>query len=152
MTDTVTPSALTPANLAGNLRNRLYQQIAPCLPGRVYAYAPASPFAAPPALWIAGHSAPSARPLFVVTFTVIGVGDGAAHSAQAMIDELCSAMVGACATGPFTLDGWSTSTMDVDIDVSIPSVLFDVSATLSAFSFCPPIPYEAAVPPEVITP
>jgi hypothetical protein len=155
MTDVaVQVEAMAPGNTYGNLRARLYQTLAPCLPGRVYAYAPAQVAASvAPALWIAGFDFGEARPLHIVTFHVVGVADGATHAAQAMLDELASAVTAAVGvSGPFNIVGGSTSTLDVDVDVALPVVEFDVSATLSAISFCPPIPYQALVPPEVITP
>jgi hypothetical protein len=150
----VVTEAMAPGNTVGNLRARLWATLTPCLPGRVFAYAPAQVAASvAPALWIAGHDGSRAQPVHVVTFTVWAVADGASHAAQAMLDELTAAVAAAVyAPGPFNVDGWSSETLDVDVDVAVPAVRFDVSGTLSAVTFCPPIPYQALVPPEVITP
>jgi hypothetical protein len=151
VTDTLVTEAMAPGNTTGNLRARLYTALAPCLPGRVYAYAPTNQAAVAPALWIAGHDSGAARPLHVVTFHVVAVADGASHAAQAMIDELVSA-VASTLPAPFDLVGWSTTDVDVAPDVALPGAVFDISATSATVTFCPPIPYEALTPPEVITP
>lgn len=154
MTDTDTVAGLAPANLLGALRARLYDVLAPCLPGRVYAYPPAQP-AGPvaPALWIGGHDGGRAVPLHVATFTVWGVVDGASHAGWAMLDELVAAVTGTLgAGGPFNLEGWSTTTLEASPDVELPAVTFDVSGPVATVTFCPTIPYEALSPPEVITP
>ena len=157
MTDTladVVTEAMAPGNTLGNLRARLYQTLSPCLPGRVYAYPPPQVAAqVAPAVWVGGHDGGRAAPVHVVTFTVWAVVDGATHAAWAMLDELVSAVTSTLgASGPFNVEGWSASTLDVADDVTLPAAQFDVSATLAAFTFCPPIPYEALTPPEVITP
>lgn len=146
--------SVVPMNRTGNQRARLYQTLAGCLPGRVYAYAPSNALAAQvaPAIWIgAGCDGALDRPAHVATWRVWAIADGAGHAAQAMLDELVSVVVGALAATNFTVEGWVTTTWDV-ADVEYPAVTFDVSATLSTTTLCPPIPTEALVPPEVHQP
>lgn len=149
------PSELmAPGNTLGNLRQRLYTTLAPILPGRVYAYPPAQPAGqVAPAVWVGGHSGSRSQPSHLVTFSVWAVADGAAHAAQAMLDELVAAAAAAVyGRGPFVLDSWSATTVEVAPEVELAGVVFDVTAALGPVTFCPPIPYEALVPPEVVPP
>jgi hypothetical protein len=155
MTDTVAAVGVSPGNVAGDVRAQLRDVLAPCLPGRVYAYAPDQVAAAvAPALWIDGHDGGRSNPFHIVTFNVQGVADGAGHAAQAMIDELLSAVSTALgAPGHrFALAGWATGLFDVGGEVSLRGISFNVDGPLAAVTFCPPVPFEALVPPEVITP
>lgn len=149
----VAVAGVTPGNVAGATRAGLRDVLAPCLPGRVYAYAPDQVAASvAPALWIDGHDGGRSNPFHVVTFTVQGVADGAGHAAQAMIDELLSA-VSTVLGAPghrFALAGWSTGPFEVGVDVTLRGISFDVEAALAAVTFCPTVPFEALVPPEVI--
>jgi hypothetical protein len=147
-------ATLTPTNQIGAMRARLWEVLSPCLPGRVYAYAPAQVSAqVAPALWIGDHNGALNRPLDVAYFVVTGVADGAGHAAQAMVDQLVSAVRSTLrgkASAPFVCENWQTGPVDVADDVTLRGVTFDISAPVDAISFCPDIPTASVIPPEII--
>jgi hypothetical protein len=145
-------TTLTATNVFGLARAQLWEALAPVLPDRVYAYAPAT-IAAPvaPAVWIARHDSYIEGPTLWAAFTVTAVSDGADHAAQAMLDELASgiwAAVVAASTMRFEQHTWTT--LDVSADVALRAVDVAVSVVTGVDGWCPPIPHQALIPPTII--
>ena len=132
----------------GDARAELWDALSTVLPGRVFAYPPASPAqVATPAVWIAGHDGFIDDAVYVTRWHVVAVADGSERAQLDILDDVTSAIWSSCmGHAPVALEDHTSTTLAVADDVTLHAVNFTVTVWVAAASFCPAVPESATIP------
>ena len=132
----------------GDARAELWDALSTVLPGRVFAYPPASPAqVATPAVWIDGHTGFLDDAIYVTRWQVVAVADGADRAQLDILDDVTSAVWSSImGAAPFALEDHTSTTHAVSDDVTLHAVNFTVTVLVAAASFCPAVPESATIP------
>jgi hypothetical protein len=127
-------------------RAALYYVLGPVLPDRVYPYPATAPASTAPAVYIGELSGDWVDGVWIATFRVRLVADGADRAAYAQLDEMIDAVYDACAASSTCYpDAVAFEAFDADAVTALPAYTFNVAVDVTAATWCRPDP-PAAVP------